>query len=44
MPDIQRAKILIMATDGFEQSELMTPLQKLSEAGATVHVAAPKRA
>ncbi|MXQ10352.1 type 1 glutamine amidotransferase domain-containing protein [Microvirga makkahensis] len=42
MPDIQQAKILIMATDGFEQSELMVPRQKLSEAGATVEVAAPK--
>jgi len=42
MPDIQQAKILIMATDGFEQSELMVPLQKLSEAGAKVEVAAPK--
>jgi len=42
MPDIQKAKILIMATDGFEQSELMVPQQKLSKAGATVEVAAPK--
>lgn len=42
MPDIQQAKILIMATDGFEQSELLVPQQKLSEAGATVEVAAPK--
>ncbi|MBB4039158.1 protease I [Microvirga flocculans] len=42
MPDIKQAKILIMATDGFEQSELMVPQQKLSEAGATVEVAAPK--
>ena len=42
MPDIQQAKILIMATDGFEQSELMVPQQKLSEAGASVEVAAPK--
>jgi len=42
MPDIQQAKILIMATDGFEQSELMVPQQKLSEAGATVEIAAPK--
>ncbi len=42
MPDIQQAKILIMATDGFEQSELMVPQKKLSEAGATVEVAAPK--
>lgn len=42
MPDIKQAKILIMATDGFEQSELMVPQEKLSEAGATVEVAAPK--
>jgi protease I len=31
-----------MATDGFEQSELMVPLQKLREAGASVQIAAPK--
>ncbi|MEZ0169836.1 DJ-1/PfpI/YhbO family deglycase/protease [Microvirga sp. TS319] len=42
MPDIQQAKILIMATDGFEQSELMVPQQKLADAGAKVEVAAPK--
>lgn len=42
MPDIKQARILIMATDGFEQSELMVPRQKLSEAGAKVEVAAPK--
>jgi protease I len=42
MPDIAQARILIMATDGFEQSELMVPLQKLKEAGANVEVAAPK--
>jgi len=42
MPDIKQAKILIMATDGFEQSELMVPQEKLSNAGATIEVAAPK--
>lgn len=42
MPDIKQARILIMATDGFEQSELMVPQQKLSEAGAKVEIAAPK--
>ncbi|WP_018261304.1 type 1 glutamine amidotransferase domain-containing protein [Methylobacterium sp. WSM2598] len=42
MPDIRQAKILIMATDGFEQSELEVPKAKLSEAGAQVTVAAPK--
>ncbi len=42
MPAIQQAKILILATDGFEQSELTVPLDKLKQAGATVHVVAPK--
>lgn len=42
MPKISEAKILIMATDGFEQSELFVPLQKLREAGAQVKIAAPK--
>ena len=42
MPDINTAKILIVATDGFEQSELMVPQAKLSQAGAVVHVASPK--
>lgn len=39
MPKISDAKILIIATDGFEQSELEVPLEKLRNAGATVHVA-----
>ena len=39
MPDIKTAKILIMATNGFEQSELEYPLEHLKKAGATVHVA-----
>tara|TARA_R110002020_G_scaffold14638_6_gene51820 strand:- start:1460 stop:2029 length:570 start_codon:yes stop_codon:yes gene_type:complete len=39
MPDIKNAKILIMATNGFEQSELEYPLEHLKKAGATVHVA-----
>jgi protease I len=42
MADIKEAKILIMATDGFEQAELQVPQQRLSEAGAKVVVAAPK--
>lgn len=41
MPQLSEAKILIMATDGFEQSELDTPLQRLREEGAQVHVATP---
>ncbi|AWN41605.1 type 1 glutamine amidotransferase domain-containing protein [Methylobacterium durans] len=42
MADIKQAKILILATDGFEESELTVPQAKLKEAGATVHVAAPQ--
>ena len=36
------AKVLIMASDGFEQSELFVPLEKLKDAGHQVDVAAPK--
>ncbi len=38
MPDITEAKIMILATDGFEQSELEVPLKKLREKGATVDI------
>ncbi|WP_019996755.1 type 1 glutamine amidotransferase domain-containing protein [Aureimonas ureilytica] len=38
MTSINQAKIAILATDGFEQSELTVPLEKLKAAGATVHV------
>jgi protease I len=41
MPSIKEAYILVLATDGFEKSELFTPLERLRAAGATVHVAAP---
>ena len=41
MPNIQDARILIVATDGFEQSELMKPREQLKARGATVHVASP---
>lgn len=39
MPTMENAKILIMSTHGFEQSELEYPLEHLKKAGATVHVA-----
>lgn len=42
MADIRQARILILATDGFEESELTTPQAQLTRAGATVHVASPK--
>jgi len=41
MPRISEARILIMATDGFEQSELEVPLKELRDKGATVDVASP---
>jgi protease I len=43
MPEIRNAKIAILSTHGFEQSELKVPLQKLKEAGAQVTVVAPER-
>jgi len=39
MPNIQDAKILIVATDGFEEWELFGPKQILENAGATVKLA-----
>jgi deglycase len=38
MADISDKRIAILATDGFEQSELMVPKQRLEEAGAKVDV------
>lgn len=35
-------KVAIVATDGFEQSELTEPLKALQRAGAEAHVIAPK--
>lgn len=35
-------KIAILATDGFEQVELLEPRKALEEAGATTHVVSPK--
>jgi len=34
--------IAILATDGFEQSELLSPRKALTDAGATVHVVSPE--
>jgi protease I len=34
--------VAVLATDGFEQSELAEPVEALKEAGATVHVIAPR--
>ncbi len=42
MPEISDAKIAILATDGFEKSELFEPKRQLQEAGATVVVVAAR--
>jgi protease I len=41
MPNIRDARILILATDGFEQLELTVPRDELRKKGAKVHVATP---
>lgn len=41
MPNIRDARILIIATDGFEQLELTVPRDELRKAGANVEVATP---
>lgn len=43
MPEIRNARVVILATHGFEQSELQVPLQKLKAAGAKVEVVSPER-
>jgi protease I len=40
--DISGKTIAILATDGFEQSELIEPKKALEQAGATVRVVSPK--
>lgn len=39
MPDLSQARVLILATDGFEESELFEPRQALLDAGAQVTLA-----
>lgn len=43
MADISGKKILILATHGFEQSELEVPRDTLKAAGATVDIVAPEK-
>ncbi|GAA4721479.1 type 1 glutamine amidotransferase [Sphingomonas lutea] len=44
MPRVTEAKVLIVATDGFEESELFGPREILQQAGAEVVLASPGRA
>ena len=41
MPEISKTRILIVATDGFEESELFGPRQILLDQGAAVELASP---
>jgi protease I len=43
MMQIKGKKVLILATNGFEQSELEVPRDRLTAAGATVHVVSPEK-
>jgi protease I len=43
MPEISKAKVVILATHGFEQSELQVPLQRLRHTGAEVVVVSPEK-
>lgn len=42
MADIKSSSILILATDGYERSELRVPLDDLRKQGANVNIASPK--
>lgn len=42
MQSIEGKRIAILASNGFEQSELEVPLEKLRAAGAEVHVVSPE--
>ena len=42
IPDLTGKQIAILATDGFEQSELAEPLKNLTAHGATVRIVAPE--
>jgi protease I len=42
MADLSDKRIMILAADGFEQSELMVPKQRLEEAGAAVDIVSLK--
>lgn len=41
MPAIEQSHVAILATDGFERSELVEPQRQLEEAGARVSILAP---
>lgn len=40
-PELKGKKVAILATDGFEQSELIEPRRTLDDAGAETEVVSP---
>ena len=42
MADLEGMRVAILATDGFEESELNEPAQALRESGARVEILAPQ--
>lgn len=42
MATLSNKKVAVLTEDGFEQSELTSPVEALKYAGATVHVVSPK--
>ena len=43
MEDLKGKKVAILATSGFEESELFEPLKELKESGAEVFIVAPEK-
>lgn len=42
MENLAELKVAVLVTDGFEESELMTPVKALKDLGAKVHIISPK--
>lgn len=42
MADLSGVRVAVLATDGFEESELLEPVKALKEAGAAVTIVSPK--
>lgn len=43
MPELSNLRVAVIATDGFEESELTEPVRALKEAGATVEILSAKQ-
>ena len=43
MAELEHLRVAVLATDGFEESELIEPVKALKEAGARVDIIAPRK-